>query len=107
MRQGVLMDFFEVAVSVITMNRERSFSDRRTESKNLRFVHAPFCAFCASCGHSNFYFEYTYHIQKSSKTGSALVEGKALKEKNWPAITARAQAFVRAVAAAGSGKAEA
>ena len=33
--------------------------------------------------------------------GSALVDGKALKEKNWAAITARAQEFVKAVAAAG------
>jgi 2-dehydro-3-deoxyphosphogluconate aldolase/(4S)-4-hydroxy-2-oxoglutarate aldolase len=35
--------------------------------------------------------------------GSALVDGKALKEKNWAAITARAQEFVKAVAAAGAG----
>ena len=33
--------------------------------------------------------------------GSALVDGKSLKEKNWAAITAKAQAFVKAVAAAG------
>jgi 2-dehydro-3-deoxyphosphogluconate aldolase/(4S)-4-hydroxy-2-oxoglutarate aldolase len=33
--------------------------------------------------------------------GSALVDGKSLKEKNWTAITARAQEFVKAVAAAG------
>ena len=33
--------------------------------------------------------------------GSALVDGKALKEKNWAVITAKAQAFVKAVAAAG------
>ena len=33
--------------------------------------------------------------------GSALVDGKALKEKNWAAITAKAQAFVKAVAAVG------
>ena len=32
--------------------------------------------------------------------GSALVDGKSLKEKNWAVITARAQAFVKAVAAA-------
>jgi 2-dehydro-3-deoxyphosphogluconate aldolase/(4S)-4-hydroxy-2-oxoglutarate aldolase len=32
--------------------------------------------------------------------GSALVDGKSLKEKNWAAITAKAQAFVKAVAAA-------
>ncbi len=32
--------------------------------------------------------------------GSSLVDGKAFKEKNWAAITAKAQAFVRAVAAA-------
>ncbi len=31
--------------------------------------------------------------------GSALVDAKALKEKNWPAITAKAQEFVKAVAA--------
>ena len=33
--------------------------------------------------------------------GSALVDAKSLKEKNWAAITAKAQAFVKAVAAAG------
>jgi 2-dehydro-3-deoxyphosphogluconate aldolase/(4S)-4-hydroxy-2-oxoglutarate aldolase len=33
--------------------------------------------------------------------GSALVDNKALKEKNWAAITARAQEFVQAVAIAG------
>ncbi len=33
--------------------------------------------------------------------GSSLVDGKAFKEKNWAAITAKAQAFVAAVAAAG------
>jgi len=32
--------------------------------------------------------------------GSALVDGKALKAKDWATITARAQAFVKAVAAA-------
>jgi 2-dehydro-3-deoxyphosphogluconate aldolase/(4S)-4-hydroxy-2-oxoglutarate aldolase len=32
--------------------------------------------------------------------GSSLVDGKALKEKNWAAITAKAKAFVAAVAAA-------
>jgi 2-dehydro-3-deoxyphosphogluconate aldolase/(4S)-4-hydroxy-2-oxoglutarate aldolase len=37
--------------------------------------------------------------------GSALIDNKALQDKNWAAITAKAQAFVRAVAAAGSGKA--
>jgi 2-dehydro-3-deoxyphosphogluconate aldolase / (4S)-4-hydroxy-2-oxoglutarate aldolase len=31
--------------------------------------------------------------------GSSLVDGKALKEKNWAAITAKAKAFVAAVAA--------
>ena len=33
--------------------------------------------------------------------GSALVDAKSLKEKNWPAITAKAAAFVKAVAALG------
>ncbi len=33
--------------------------------------------------------------------GSSLVDGKAFKEKNWAAITAKAQAFAAAVAAAG------
>lgn len=33
--------------------------------------------------------------------GSSLVDGKAFKEKNWAAITAKAKAFVAAVAAAG------
>jgi 2-dehydro-3-deoxyphosphogluconate aldolase/(4S)-4-hydroxy-2-oxoglutarate aldolase len=33
--------------------------------------------------------------------GSALVDAKSLKEKNWPAITAKAAAFVKAVAAVG------
>jgi 2-dehydro-3-deoxyphosphogluconate aldolase/(4S)-4-hydroxy-2-oxoglutarate aldolase len=33
--------------------------------------------------------------------GSALVDNKSLKEKNWSAITAKAQAFVKAVAASG------
>jgi 2-dehydro-3-deoxyphosphogluconate aldolase/(4S)-4-hydroxy-2-oxoglutarate aldolase len=32
--------------------------------------------------------------------GSALVDGKSLKDRNWAVITARAQAFVKAVAAA-------
>ena len=32
--------------------------------------------------------------------GSSLIEAKAFKEKNWAAITAKAQAFVAAVAAA-------
>jgi 2-dehydro-3-deoxyphosphogluconate aldolase/(4S)-4-hydroxy-2-oxoglutarate aldolase len=36
----------------------------------------------------------------ATAAGSSLVEAKAYKDKNWPAITARAQAFVRAVAAA-------
>jgi 2-dehydro-3-deoxyphosphogluconate aldolase/(4S)-4-hydroxy-2-oxoglutarate aldolase len=35
--------------------------------------------------------------------GSALVDAKALQAKDWPTITARAQAFVRAVAGAGAG----
>jgi 2-dehydro-3-deoxyphosphogluconate aldolase/(4S)-4-hydroxy-2-oxoglutarate aldolase len=35
----------------------------------------------------------------ATAAGSSLVEAKALKEKNWPAITARAKAFVAAVAA--------
>jgi len=39
--------------------------------------------------------------------GSALIDNQALKEKNWAAITAKAQAFVHAVAAASSGKAAA
>ncbi len=33
--------------------------------------------------------------------GSSLVDGKAFKEKNWAAITAKAKAFAAAVAAAG------
>lgn len=33
--------------------------------------------------------------------GSSLVDGKAFKEKNWAAITAKAKAFVAAVAVAG------
>ncbi len=37
----------------------------------------------------------------ATAAGSALVDGKALKEKNWAAITARAKEFVDAVAAAG------
>jgi 2-dehydro-3-deoxyphosphogluconate aldolase/(4S)-4-hydroxy-2-oxoglutarate aldolase len=36
----------------------------------------------------------------ATAAGSSLVEAKALKEKNWTAITAKAQAFVAAVAAA-------
>jgi 2-dehydro-3-deoxyphosphogluconate aldolase/(4S)-4-hydroxy-2-oxoglutarate aldolase len=36
--------------------------------------------------------------------GSALVDSKSLKEKNWAAITAKAQAFVKAVAAVGGKK---
>jgi 2-dehydro-3-deoxyphosphogluconate aldolase / (4S)-4-hydroxy-2-oxoglutarate aldolase len=36
----------------------------------------------------------------ATAAGSALVDGKALKSKNWAAITERAQAFVKAVAAA-------
>jgi 2-dehydro-3-deoxyphosphogluconate aldolase/(4S)-4-hydroxy-2-oxoglutarate aldolase len=32
--------------------------------------------------------------------GSSLVDAKAMKEKNWAAITAKAKAFVAAVAAA-------
>ena len=35
----------------------------------------------------------------ATAAGSSLVEAKALKEKNWAAITARAKAFVAAVAA--------
>jgi 2-dehydro-3-deoxyphosphogluconate aldolase/(4S)-4-hydroxy-2-oxoglutarate aldolase len=35
----------------------------------------------------------------ATAAGSSLVEAKALKEKNWAAITARARAFVAAVAA--------
>ncbi len=34
----------------------------------------------------------------ATAAGSSLVEAKALKEKNWTAITAKAQAFVKAVA---------
>jgi len=37
----------------------------------------------------------------ATAAGSSLVDGKALKEKNWAAITAKAKAFVAAVAAAG------
>lgn len=37
----------------------------------------------------------------ATAAGSALVDGKALKEKNWAAITARAAQFVEAVKAAG------
>ena len=37
----------------------------------------------------------------ATAAGSALVDGKALKEKNWAAITARAAEFVAAVKAAG------
>ena len=36
----------------------------------------------------------------ATAAGSSLVEAKALKEKNWAAITAKARAFVAAVAAA-------
>ena len=36
----------------------------------------------------------------ATAAGSSLVEAKAFKEKNWAAITAKAQAFVKAVAAA-------
>ena len=36
----------------------------------------------------------------ATAAGSSLVEAKALKEKNWAAITGRAKAFVAAVAAA-------
>jgi 2-dehydro-3-deoxyphosphogluconate aldolase/(4S)-4-hydroxy-2-oxoglutarate aldolase len=36
----------------------------------------------------------------ATAAGSSLVEGKAFKEKNWAAITAKAKAFVAAVAAA-------
>jgi len=35
----------------------------------------------------------------ATAAGSSLVEAKALKEKNWAQVTARAQAFVKAVAA--------
>ena len=35
----------------------------------------------------------------ATAAGSSLVEAKAFKEKNWPAITAKAKAFVDAVAA--------
>jgi 2-dehydro-3-deoxyphosphogluconate aldolase/(4S)-4-hydroxy-2-oxoglutarate aldolase len=35
----------------------------------------------------------------ATAAGSSLVEAKALKEKNWAAITARARAFAAAVAA--------
>jgi 2-dehydro-3-deoxyphosphogluconate aldolase/(4S)-4-hydroxy-2-oxoglutarate aldolase len=37
----------------------------------------------------------------ATAAGSSLVDGKALKEKNWAAITAKAKAFAAAVAAAG------
>jgi len=36
----------------------------------------------------------------ATAAGSSLVEAKAFKERNWAAITAKAQAFVKAVAAA-------
>jgi 2-dehydro-3-deoxyphosphogluconate aldolase/(4S)-4-hydroxy-2-oxoglutarate aldolase len=36
----------------------------------------------------------------AAAAGSALVDNKMLKEKNWAAITARARAFADAVAAA-------
>ena len=35
----------------------------------------------------------------ATAAGSSLVDGKAFKEKNWAAITAKAKAFVAAVAA--------
>ncbi len=35
----------------------------------------------------------------ATAAGSSLVEAKALKEKNWAAVTAKARAFVAAVAA--------
>jgi 2-dehydro-3-deoxyphosphogluconate aldolase/(4S)-4-hydroxy-2-oxoglutarate aldolase len=35
----------------------------------------------------------------ATAAGSSLVEAKAMKDKNWPAITAKARAFVAAVAA--------
>jgi 2-dehydro-3-deoxyphosphogluconate aldolase/(4S)-4-hydroxy-2-oxoglutarate aldolase len=38
----------------------------------------------------------------ATAAGSALVDGKALKAKDWATITAKAQAFVKAVAAAKS-----
>ena len=38
----------------------------------------------------------------AAAAGSALVDNKALKEKNWAAITAKAQAFMKAVAAVGA-----
>ena len=38
----------------------------------------------------------------ATAAGSALVDGKALKEKNWAAITARAAQFVAAVKASGA-----
>lgn len=40
----------------------------------------------------------------ATAAGSSLVEARALKEKNWAAITAKARAFVAAVAAAGTVK---
>lgn len=40
----------------------------------------------------------------ATAAGSSLVEAKALKEKNWGAITAKAKAFVAAVAAATGNK---
>ncbi len=39
----------------------------------------------------------------ATAAGSSLVDAKALKEKNWSAITAKAKAFVAAVAAAAKG----
>ena len=36
----------------------------------------------------------------ATAAGSSLVDAKAFKEKNWAAITAKAKAFVSAVAAA-------
>ena len=38
----------------------------------------------------------------ATAAGSSLVEAKAFKERNWAAITAKARAFVAAVAAAGA-----
>lgn len=38
----------------------------------------------------------------ATAAGSSLVDGKALKEKDWPGITAKAEAFVAAVRRAGT-----
>lgn len=38
----------------------------------------------------------------ATAAGSSLVEAKAFKERNWAAVTAKAQAFVKAVAAVGA-----